>query len=215
MYNPAPFDESRIPVLQAFMGRHPFATVVAAVSGAVDALHVPLLVDPAAGPLGGLRGHIARANRLWREVADGAEVLAIFRGADGYVSPAWYPAKREHGRVVPTWNYEVVHARGTVRWIHDAAALRALVSDLTDRHEAGRSNAWSLNDAPEDYIAGMLKAIVGFEVQITSLTGKMKLSQNRSEADRAGVVSGLAESADPRSSELAAQVAETMIAGGR
>jgi transcriptional regulator len=196
------------------MGRHPFATVVAVVSGAVDALHVPLLVDPAAGPLGGLRGHIARANRLWREVEDGSEVLAIFRGADGYVSPGWYPAKREHGRVVPTWNYEVVHARGTVRWIHEAAALRALVSDLTDRHEAGRSNSWSLNDAPEDYVAGMLKAIVGFEVQITSLTGKMKLSQNRSEADRAGVASGLAESADRRSSELATQVAETLNGSG-
>jgi len=214
MYNPAPFEESRVPVLQAFMERHPFATVVAAASGAVDALHVPLLVDPAAGPLGVLRGHLARANRLWRELADGSEVLAIFRGADGYVSPAWYPAKREHGRVVPTWDYEVVHARGTVRWIHDAAVLRALVSDLTDRHEAGRSNAWSLNDAPEDYVAGMLKAIVGFEVQITGLTGKMKLSQNRSEADRAGVVAGLAESADPRSSELAAQVAETLNDSG-
>lgn len=210
MYNPAPFEESRIPVLQAFMARHPFATLVAAVSGAVDAVHVPLLVDSAAGPSGGLRGHVARANRLWREVPDGAEVLAVFRGADGYISPAWYPAKREHGRVVPTWNYEVVHARGTVRWIHDAAALRALVSDLTDRHEAGRSDAWRLDDAPGDYVAGMLKAIVGFEVQITSLTAKMKLSQNRSAADRAGVVSGLTASADPRSLELAARVAETL-----
>ena len=214
MYNPAPFEESRVPVLQAFMERHPFATVVAAVSGAVDALHVPLLVHPAAGPLGGLRGHIAKANRLWRELADGSEVLAVFRGADGYISPAWYPEKREHGRVVPTWDYEVVHARGNIHWIQDPAMLRALVSDLTDQHEAGRPNAWSLNDAPEDYVAGMLKAIVGFEVQITGLTGKMKLSQNRSEADRAGVVSGLAESADPRSSELAAQVSATLNDSG-
>jgi len=214
MYNPAPFEESRVPVLQAFIGRHPFATVVAVVSGAVDAMHVPMLVDPAAGPFGGLRGHVAKANRLWRELADGSEILAIFRGADGYVSPGWYPAKREHGRVVPTWNYEVVHARGTVRWIHDTVVMRALVSDLTDHHEAGRSNAWSLNDAPEDYVAGMLKAIVAFEVQITSLTGKVKLSQNRSEADRAGVVSGLAESADPRSAELAAQVAATLNDSG-
>ena len=214
MYNPAPFEESRVPVLQTFMERHPFATVVAAVSGAVDALHVPLLVHPAAGPLGGLRGHIAKANRLWRELADGSEVLAVFRGADGYISPAWYPEKREHGRVVPTWDYEVVHARGNIHWIQDPAMLRALVSALTDQHEAGRSNAWSLNDAPEDYVAGMLKAIVGFEVQITGLTGKMKLSQNRSEADRAGVVSGLAESADPRSSELAAQVSATLNDSG-
>jgi len=196
------------------MRQHPFATLVAVVSGAVEAMHVPLLVDPTAGPLGGLRGHVAKANPLWREAVDGSEVLAVFRGADGYVSPGWYPEKREHGRVVPTWNYEVVHARGTVRWVHDPAVLRALVSDLTDRHEAGRAKAWSLNDAPEDYVAGMLKAIVGFEVRITGLTGKMKLSQNRSVADRAGVVAGLAESADPRSSELAARVAETLNDSG-
>jgi transcriptional regulator len=214
MYVPTPFQESRIPVLQAFMRQHPFATLVAVVSGAVEAMHVPLLVDPAAGPLGGLRGHVAKANPLWREIVDGAEVLAIFRGADGYVSPGWYPAKREHGRVVPTWNYQVVHARGSVRWVHDPAVLRALVSDLTDQHEAGRANAWSLNDAPDDYVASMLKGIVGFEIRIAILTGKMKLSQNRSQADRAGVVSGLTESADPRSSELAAQVAATLNDSG-
>ena len=196
------------------MRQHPFATLVAVVSGAVEAMHVPLLVEPTVGPLGGLRGHVAKANPLWRELADGSEVLAVFRGADGYISPAWYPEKREHGRVVPTWDYEVVHARGNIHWIQDPAMLRALVSALTDQHEAGRSNAWSLNDAPEDYVAGMLKAIVGFEVQITGLTGKMKLSQNRSEADRAGVVSGLAESADPRSSELAAQVSATLNDSG-
>ena len=214
MYNPAPFEESRVPVLQAFMRRHPFATIVAVAAGVVDAVHVPLLVDRAAGPLGGLRGHVARANPLWREVVDGSEILAIFRGADGYVSPGWYPAKREHGRVVPTWNYEVVHARGTVQWVNDPAVLRGLVSELTDQHEVGRANAWSLKDAPDDYVVGMLKGIVGFEVHITSLTGKMKLSQNRSQADRAGVVAGLEESADPRSSELAAHVAETMHGEG-
>jgi transcriptional regulator len=116
--------------------------------------------------------------------------------------------------VVPTWNYQVVHARGSVRWVHDPAVLRALVSDLTDQHEAGRVNAWSLNDAPDDYVASMLKGIVGFEIRIANLTGKMKLSQNRSQADRAGVVSGLTESADPRSSELAAQVAATLNDSG-
>ena len=193
MYIPASFKETRVPVLHAFMGRHPFATLVTVVSGAVDAVHVPLLVEPSAGPLGILRGHVARANPVWREVVDGAEVMAVFRGADGYVSPGWYPSKREHGRVVPTWNYEAVHARGSIRWLHDAALLRTLVSDLTDQHEAGRENAWSLNDAPDDYVVGMLKGIVGFEVQIVSLAGKMKLSQNRSEADRAGVVAGLEE----------------------
>ena len=214
MYTPTPFKESRVPVLQAFMRRHPFATMVAVVSGALDAVDVPLLIDPAAGPLGGLRGHIAKANPLWREVADGAEVLAIFRGAHGYVSPRWYPSKREHGRVVPTWNYEVVHSRGTIRWVHEPTWVRDLVSDLTDQHEAGRADAWSLNDAPEDYVAGMLIAVVGFEVLITSLTGQMKLSQNKSHTDRAGVVAGLEESEDSRSVDLAALVAGAVRESG-
>lgn len=197
MYYPAQFDETNSAVLQEFIRTHPFASVICVAAGRLDANHVPLALDPGYGTLGRLRGHIARANPMWREVEHGAEVLVLFHGPNSYISPGLYPSKTEHGKVVPTWNYGVVHVRGNIAWVHDTQELRQLVDNLTEQHEKDREQPWHVADAPDEYLRRMVAGIVGFEISILELRGKMKLSQNRSEADRAGVISGLAQSADP------------------
>ena len=206
MYAPAHFDESRKAVLHDFVEQHPLAVVVAATANGVQANHVPLILEPGHGGFGTLKGHIARANSMWQDVQSGSEMLAIFQGPSQYISPNWYPSKREHGRVVPTWNYAVVHARGSVTWNHDKAWLRALVETLTDRHERGHASPWHVSDAPEEFIQQMLAAIVGFEIAITSMTGKWKLSQNRSVAERDGVVAALSALPDAGGLEMAVLV---------
>jgi len=207
MYAPTHFQQDRPEVLQQFMERYPLAGLVGTSAKGILANHVPLIYEATHGTPGTLRGHIARANSMWRELTDGAEVLAIFQGASHYISPSWYPSKPEHGKVVPTWNYTVVHARGRITWVRDAAWLRNFVGTLTDRHERDSASPWQVSDAQADYIEQMLSAIVGLEIAIDSLSGKWKLSQNRSAADRAGVVSALAASRDPAAREMAALVA--------
>ncbi len=207
MYVPADFSETRVPVLRALMSAHPLATLVAATADGIVANHVPLLFAAAAGR-GALRGHIARANPLWRQLADGAEVLAIFHGPEHYISPRWYPSKREHGQVVPTWNYAVVHARGALTWHHDEAWLRQLLRALTSRHERRFAQRWRVSDAPPEYLRKMLRAIVGFEIQLRELTGKWKVSQNRGAADVQGVIKGLASLGDPAARAMQALVRE-------
>jgi len=205
VYVPEHFRETRIDVLQAFVTRHPLATLVALTSAGLTANHIPLQSHLAASAGGWLRGHIARANSLWRELQPDAQVLAVFTGADSYVSPNWYPSKREHGKVVPTWNYATVHVRGTIRFIEDTSWLREFVEGLTDSHERGTPKPWHVSDAPQDYIAGMLRAIVGFEIRISEVVGKFKGSQNRSAADRAAVHAALREA--DRSAAEAAELA--------
>jgi transcriptional regulator len=195
VYRPAHFAEDRLDVLQDLVRRHPLATLIAQRGSTIDADHVPVLIDPDDGPCGTLRGHVARANGLWKSVATDSEVLAIFHGIDHYVSPGWYPSKRVDGKVVPTWNYVVVHARGPIRFRHEPEWLHALVTRLTDMHESARHEPWRVSDAPDDYIKGMLRAIVGFESPLSSLTGKWKMSQNRAPEDRDGVAAGLAREA--------------------
>lgn len=168
----------------------PLATIVRSGANGLDADPVPLLYDTNEGTHGTLRGHVARANPLWRD-ADGRDVLALFHGPQAYVSPGWYPSKAEHGKVVPTWNYVLVQAHGRLRAVDDAAWLRALVGRLTDTHEAARPAPWAVTDAPADYVDSMLRAIVGIEIVVTRLEGKWKSSQNRAEPDRAGVARGL------------------------
>jgi transcriptional regulator len=155
---------------------------------AADAVTAP--ADPKIEGL--LRGHVARANPLWRS-ADGREVLVQFNGPQAYISPSYYPSKAEHGKAVPTWNYVLVQAHGRLRAVDDATATHRLVSELTGRHEGGRAAPWAVDDAPPDYIAQMVRAVVGIEISVTALVGKWKLSQNRSAADRDGVVEGLAD----------------------
>ena len=168
---------------------------------------VPFLLDPEGpGGFGTLRAHVARANPVWRE-ARRDEALVVFQGPQGYVSPAWYPAKAEHGKVVPTWNYVMVQARGPLRVVEDRAWLLALVTRLTERHEAPRDAPWAVTDAPAAYVETMLGAIVGIEIELTSLVGKWKVSQNRAAADRDGVVRGLAEAGTDSAAALGRQVA--------
>ena len=209
MYLPPLFAQKDPAALQALMHAHPLATLVSqrADSG-LSADHLPLLFDPSAGEHGCLRGHVARANPLWRELAAGAPVLAVFHGADAYVSPSWYPSKREHGKAVPTWNYAVVHAHGSFHAIDDAAWLRAFLQRLTERHESARAEPWSIDDAPPDFTGQLLKAIVGIEVRLTRLEAKWKVSQNRPAADREGVVQGLLAEGTPAAAAMAELVRE-------
>ena len=189
MYNPPAFREDRVDVLHAAMRAAPLANLVIAAGSGFEASPLPLLVDPEPAPLGTLCGHIARGNPLAR--GDGAMALAIFMGPDSYISPAFYPSKRETGRVVPTWNYVTIQAEGRLRIFDDPVTLLALVRKLTARHEAGRAAPWAVEDAPAEFIAGQLKGILGFTLALTRLEGKWKMSQNRTAADRAGVVAGL------------------------
>jgi transcriptional regulator len=195
MYVPEHFRESRTHVLHQFIAQHPLATLVAQTAQGLIANHIPMLWMGSASAQGSgiLRGHIARANPLWRVVDGGTSVLAIFSGAQHYVSPSWYPSKRTDGKAVPTWNYAAVHVRGNVRFIEDSGWLRELVEQLTEAHEAGRPERWHVSDAPAGYIDAMLRAIVGFEIEITGIEGKFKGSQNRSLEDRTSVATQLRE----------------------
>lgn len=196
MYLPRHFREESRDVVRAFIERHPLGTLVTIAGGTLEADHVPMLLDAGRGVHGTLRGHVARANPLWRTVATEAEVLVVFAGADAYISPSNYAAKRTDARVVPTWNYAVVHVRGRIRFFEDADRLRGLVSALTDRHEAARPAPWAVADAPASYVDELLRAIVGFDIEITEVTAKFKASQNRPEVDRAAVRADLAAEHD-------------------
>jgi transcriptional regulator len=209
MYQVAAFREERIDVMHALIRAHPLAVLVTNSSGSLEANHLPLLIDPLPSPLGTLRGHVARANPLWKQLCDG-EALAVFQGPQVYVTPSWYPEKRETGKVVPTWNYAVVHVRGPLVIHDDRDWLRDLVSRLTDQQEAGLPQPWGINDAPAEYIERMLGAIVGIEIPVSRIEGKWKVSQNKADADRAGVVDGLAQSADPQAQVMAGLVAENL-----
>lgn len=211
MYLPKHFEQPDREVLARLLQAHPLATLVWTSPDGLTAEHLPLLWDrgPGDGEHGTLRGHVARANPVWRE-ASGSEVLALFQGPQAYVSPSWYPSKAAGGKVVPTWNYAVVHLHGRLRTVEDAAWLRTLVGRLTDTHEAAHSLPWQVDDAPADYIEQMLRAIVGIEIELTQVQGKWKASQNRSASDRAGVAAGL-EALDP---DAAHAMAALVRAGG-
>jgi len=157
----------------------------------MEASHVPVVLDEAHGPYGAIRGHLARANPQWRQAVKEIQALAIFTGPDAYVSPSWYATKKKDGKVVPTWNYVAVHAYGSIEFFDDLDRLLAVVTDLTGIHESTRSDPWAVSDAPPDFIRSRLRGIVGFRLPIARLEGKWKLSQNRSEEDRAGVIEGL------------------------
>jgi transcriptional regulator len=204
MYLPAHFAETRVELLHALIHEAPLATLITHGADGLAADLLPFELDPQPAPFGTLRGHVARANPLWREHPAEAEVLVIFTGPQSYISPSFYPGKAEHGKVVPTWNYVVVQARGRLRVIDDADWLRRLVGQLTERHEAAMAAPWQVDDAPADYIEQMLKAIVGIEVDLTGLEGKWKLSQNRNAADRAGVAAGLEANGEPAMASLVA-----------
>lgn len=193
MYTPAHFAAPTPDALNRMLRDHPLGTLVHQGPQGLDADHLPFLFDPQDGPLGTLSAHVARANPLWRTCADGAPVLVIFRGADGYVSPSWYPSKQDTHRHVPTWNYEAVHAHGKLKILDDERYVRGLVARLTRQHEAGEPTPWRIGDAPADFIDQLLRSIVGIRVEITALEGKSKLGQNRTVDDRLGAADRLAE----------------------
>lgn len=213
MYLPRHFEEARPPVLHALLRAHPLGLLVTSdEDGAPVADPIPFLLDAERGPLGTLVGHVARANPLWQRAA-GRPVLVVFQGPQGYVSPSGYPGKAVQGKVVPTWNYAMVQARGRLRAVEDPHALQAIVARLTARHEAAQPRPWAVDDAPADYIAAMLRAIVGIEIPLDALVGKYKLSQNRSDEDRAGVQAAL-QGGDAAAQSLARWMADPGGAAG-
>jgi transcriptional regulator len=210
VYTPSSFAEHDLPTLFAFIEAHPLAALVTgSTTDGLFATHLPLVLNRATGPIGTLIGHFARANPHSRRLADGpVEALVIFTGPDAYISPEWYRTKEDTGRVVPTWNYVAVHAYGTLRLHDDPQFLREHLETLTRRHEADRARPWHVSDAPEDYIAQQMKAIVAVELSIDRLEGKWKMSQNRSDADIDGVVRGLGASKTAGDQAVAAIVRE-------
>ena len=214
MYIPTHFDEARPEVLRALIGAHPLATLVTLTPGGLNANHIPLRLHAEEGPQGVLRGHVARANAIWKDLDPRVEALAIYQGPDTYITPAWYATKRETGKVVPTWNYAVVHVYGALRVIDDPAWLRPHLETLTATHEASRAEPWEVNDAPRDYTDALMRGIVGIELAITRMSGKWKMSQNQPAANQAGVIEGLRAGGSAEAASVADLVAERKKSGG-
>ena len=210
MYLPGHFEERDPERLRSLIQRYPLGSLVTATASGLDANHIPFLFIDSGGAAGTLHGHIARANPLWRAAVHEATALVIFRGPDSFISPSWYPSKREHASVVPTWNYAVVHVHGVVRFVDDPAWVRSHVEALTREHEGRRDPPWAVTDAPADFVEKMVAAVVGVEISIMQLVGKWKVSQNRSTPDRAGVVEALEREATPSGTSIAALIRETL-----
>ena len=193
MYQPPHFVETRPDVLHALIRAHPLGLLVSNGTDGPIANPLPFLLDADAGPHGRLRAHLAKANPQWRSISKNTEmpVLVVFQGADSYVTPSWYETKRETGKVVPTWNYAVVQVRGRARIVDDKDWLAGQIAELTATHEAPRAEPWQVTDAPAPFIEAQIKGIIGLEIDITEISGKWKVSQNRPVADRVGVANGL------------------------
>jgi len=206
MYIPKHFEPPSIEAMHELMRAHPLATLVTLSSGTLDANHLPLHLSEALGPFGTLRGHVARANPVWRNFAEDVEALAIFHGSDAYVTPSWYATKREHGKVVPTWNYVVVHAHGVLRIIDDADWVREHLETLTEQHERNLPEPWAVSDAPPEFTEKLIESVVGIEIVITRLSGKWKASQNQPGQNLTGVIEGLRNRGRPDADAVAALV---------
>jgi transcriptional regulator len=207
MYVPSQFEEKRSEVLHGLMREHPLGTLVTLDASGLNANHIPFEIDAAEGAFGTLRAHVARANPFWKLHLGDVDALVIFQGAQSYISPSWYPTKQDDGRVVPTYNYMVVHAYGPLKVIDDATWVRAQLERLSERHEAGRPHPWRIDDAPADYIDKLLAAIIGIEIPISRMSGKWKVSQNQPAVNRSGVERGLREQGDDMSLAMADVVA--------
>ncbi|MBN7763320.1 MULTISPECIES: FMN-binding negative transcriptional regulator [Nitratireductor] len=205
MYCPPAFRVEELASLHGLMRAARLANVVTFGANGLHASPLPLFLDETEGPFGTLYGHFARANAQWKD-APLSDALAIFMGPDAYVSPSWYASKKEHGKVVPTWNYSAVHARGPIEFFDDEARLRDVVERLTNLHEAERPEVWSVSDAPAPFLRGQLRGIIGLRLPITGLEGKNKMSQNRSAADRAGVAEGMAGSSHASERAVAGKI---------
>jgi transcriptional regulator len=209
MYEPPLHRQDDLAALHALIRRRPLGLIVNRGPQGLAANAIPFLLDAETGPFGRLRAHVARANGVWRELQSAPETLVVFQDVDHYISPSWYATKRETGKVVPTWNYVMVQARGQARVIEDEGWLRGQIAELTATFEAGRAQPWAVSDAPEDFVATMARQIVGLEIEIVELRGKWKASQNRPAADRAGVIAGLTEDGDADALAMAAIVRDS------
>jgi transcriptional regulator len=206
MYLPPHFEETRIDELHRYITDHPLGALIVNGPQGLDANHLPFELDAGAGTHGRLLAHVARANPLWQEAKDGEEVLVIFSATNAYISPNWYPSKHEEHRLVPTWNYQAVHAHGRITIRDDEKFVRGVVARLTRAHEArtGSAKPWKISDAPKEHIDQLLTSIVGIEIDITRLTGKWKLSQNREDRDRINAAEELRKRGD-------ADIADAML----
>jgi transcriptional regulator len=191
MYLPKHFEVSDPVRLREFMQAHPLATLVIADASGLSADHIPLMVTGSDAFGWKLAGHVARANPLWKRVEAGIDCLAIFHGPQHYISPSWYATKKEHGKVVPTWNYEVVHVQGRLRAVDDVVWLRKFLQRLTETHEADQPKPWQVEDAPEEYLQRMLQAVVGIEIEVVGMTGKAKVSQNQPKTNQESLIAAL------------------------
>ncbi|NBQ86923.1 MAG: FMN-binding negative transcriptional regulator [Betaproteobacteria bacterium] len=196
MYTPAHFALTDTAVIHRIIREHPLGVLVTHGSDGLDANHIPFEFNPEVGPHGQLTAHVARANPVWQQCRDGADVMVIFRGNESYISPNWYPSKHEAHRQVPTWNYEVVHAHGRMTVQDQEKFVRGVVARLTRTHEAQEPKPWKMGDSAPEYIDSMLRNIVGIEVAITRIEGKAKLSQNRETRDRLSAADMLAHRGD-------------------
>lgn len=210
MYQPPHFREDRLEVQHALIKAHPLGLLITNGSSGLIANPIPFILDATASPSGTLQAHLSRANPQWRDFDPAQEALVVFQGAETYITPSWYETKREHGKVVPTWNYVIVQAYGRMQVKDDPTWLMQQISAMTSAQEAARAEPWAATDAPADFLAAQLKGIVGIEIEITRIEGKWKVSQNRPEADRRGVVEGLAA----LGSESAQAMAELVEAKG-
>jgi transcriptional regulator len=210
MYLKSQFEETRVEVLQGLVKAYPLGTLIAMIDSQISVNHMPFFLSCDGGPWGTLKGHVPRANNLWKSLDLQQELVVVFQGPSSYITPSWYPSKKTHGKVVPTWNFAVVHVRGRPRVIEDAAWLNRHLNELTDEHEATQRAPWKVSDAPKDFIDEMSRLLVGIEIPIDSMIGKWKVSQNRPAQDRIGVADGLASRGDGASVEMARLVTERM-----
>ena len=211
MYLPKHFDERDPERLRSLIQRYPLGSLVTATASGLDANHIPFVFADSGSAAGTLHGHIARANPLWREGVRDAAALVIFQGPNSFISPSWYPSKRENARVVPTWNYAVVHVHGVLRFVDDPAWVRSHVEALTREHEGKQDPPWAVTDAPADFVEKMVAAVVGIEISITELVGKWKVSQNQPTQNQATVIDGL----NARKTEEASAMAKLVAAATR
>ncbi|WP_299269247.1 FMN-binding negative transcriptional regulator [uncultured Psychrosphaera sp.] len=202
MYIPKVFEQTDINQLESIIVNYPFASLVTQSKNGLEVNHLPLFLDKSAGKYA-LQGHIAKANKLWKVLKDKPEVLVVFHGPNCYISPNYYPTKKEDGRAVPTWNYVAVHVKGQLFFSDDAEFKLEMLNNLTFQHEQKQSQPWSINDAPEEYIERMLPAIVGLKIEVSEITGQSKISQNQPEVNQQGIVDGLSAKKQEAASAIA------------
>ncbi|MDE1994741.1 MAG: FMN-binding negative transcriptional regulator [Rhizobiaceae bacterium] len=202
MYQPPHFREDDLEAQHALIRAHPLGLLITSGDGDINANAIPFHLDAGLSAKGTLQAHVARANKQWQEIRDGAKVLVVFQGADSYVTPSWYATKQETGKVVPTWNYAIVQVRGSARIVDDPAWLRVQIDRLTGEREGSRQHPWAVSDAPADFVGAQIKGIIGIEIEIAEIDGKWKVSQNRPAADQKGVIHGLSEEPTTDAAEM-------------